>query len=289
MGSVSVFNPDRTKRTVAELIRKQLAPVGGMEHSAERLFELLEANTREIRVDEEGGIPARTRALLLRPSIRQLLGISGGTPATSIARWQVFPVLRLAEAVKIGVACEVLGIISAKLDMGTAGLAGPAFACAGGSEWTDDVASYVVRGRYGANLGSAALRDRGVLDAVLTFRRTEAGREIRAEIFERLATAEGGDVAVAVNGCLKNAIPKDILQGAQEQFIRLLTSDLKDGPHLALWNDARYAEDALGRWKQRSRRIMQEWCGRLGVGRYDFCPCGSGERFKFCCEEALRE
>ncbi len=84
LGSFSLYNPDMTKRTVAEIVRSQLNPAPGQEEVAERLFAQLYATTREITLVEEGNIPNLVRSLLLRPSIRQLLGVSGGTPLNSL-------------------------------------------------------------------------------------------------------------------------------------------------------------------------------------------------------------
>lgn len=289
LGSMSLFNPDRTKKTIAQIIRGQLKPSPGMEEEANRLMSMLEARTREISSSEEGGIPRLVRGLLLRPSVREVLGISRGTPLNSFARWQVFPVLRLASVVRIGAACRVLGIGSAKLDFGTARLAGPAFASVAGSEWTDDTASYVTCGRFGADLGNVALRDPSIFDAVLRFRESSHGRELRAEVLTRLAASEGAEVNVAVNSALRAGVPQSALQAARDQFVQLHVSG--GGilvPPPAIWNDSRYADVAVARWRRRSRAILEEWCSRIGVDQYGYCPCGSGEKLKFCCDEALR-
>jgi len=104
LGSFSHYKPDGTKQTVMQLVRNQLSPTPGNEDVAERLFERLCASTREISSTEEGKTSSIVRSLLLRPSIRKLLGVSGGTPLNSLTRWNAFPVLRLANVVKIGTA-----------------------------------------------------------------------------------------------------------------------------------------------------------------------------------------
>ena len=202
---------------------------------------------------------------------------------------QVFAVLRLASVVKIGAACRILGIGSAKLDFGTSRLAGPAFASVYGSEWTDDTASYVVCGRFAADLGQVVLQNPSLFDAVLAFRDTEQGVALRREVLARLAASEGAEVNVAVNSALIAAIPGSALQAARDQFVGLLVSEQILGtPAPAIWNDRRYSDDSIIRWRQISRKILEDYCRRTRIGPYDPCPCQSGERLKFCCDEALR-
>jgi hypothetical protein len=288
LGSFSHYKQGGTKQTIMQIVRNQLSPTPGNEDVAERLFERLCASTREITPAEEGAIPSVVRSLLLRPSIRKLLGVSGGTPLNSLARWNVFPILRLANVVKIGAACRVLRIGSAKLDFGTVKLAGPAFAAAIGAEWADDTASYVLSGRFAADLGALALQDPSLLDLIIAFRETRQGQELRQEVFARLAASEGSDVNVAVNAGLGKALPSATLQKARDSFISLLTPQrpLRNAPP-AIWNDRRFAEGALSLWRRRSREMLEDYCRQYNIGPYSACPCGSGEKLKFCCAEAL--
>lgn len=83
-------NPNDTEFSSAQIIRKQLKSAPGKEEEVERLFEKLDASTQEIRILGKGSIPNIVRSLLLRPSIRQLLGVSGGISLNSIPRWNVF-------------------------------------------------------------------------------------------------------------------------------------------------------------------------------------------------------
>lgn len=291
LGSISHYKPEMTRRTVAEIVRSQLNPVPGQEEVAERLFDQLSASTREITSIEEGHIPNMVRSLLLRPSIRKLLGVSGGTPLNSLARWNAFPILRLANVVKIGAACRILKAGSAKLNFGTAKLAGPAFAAAIGDEFADDTASYVVSGRFAADLGTAALQDPSLLDSILAFRESRIGEELRKEVFARLLASEGAEVNVAVNSGLRNTIPSAILQRARDNFVNLLTGKRSEGIVTpAIWNDWRYSEDeALQRWRKRSGKVLEDYCRQYNISPYSACPCGSGEKLKFCCGEALSD
>ena len=289
LASLAVHNPDFTRKSVGQAIRDQLKAAPGKEEAAERLFSELEPKIRELSHSEEGSIPELVRGLLLRPSIREILGISGGTPLNSFGRWQVFPVLRLASVVKIGAACRILGLGSAKLDFGTSRLAGPAFSSVCGREWTDDTASYVICGRFAADIGRVFLQDPSLFDAVLAFRDTQPGVSLRAEVLSCLAASEGSEVNVAVNSALSAGVPQRVLQAARDQFVGLLVSEqVADTPPPAIWNDKRYAEDSLVRWRRASRKILENCCHEAGIGQYDPCPCKSGEKLKFCCEEALR-
>lgn len=288
LGTFSTLNSDMTKKTVKDQIRSHLKPSTGNEHEAEKLFEELEPKIYDICDTPSESIPNIVRSLLLRPSIRNLLGISGGTPLNSITRWQVFSILRLANVVRIGSACRNLMISSAKLDFGTSNLAGPAFASAAGVEFTDDSASYVVCGRFNCDLGNIVSQDVTLIDSVLAFRDTIEGINLRKEILKNLAISSSADVNIAVNSALIKSIPNKLLQEARDKFVSLLTPQKSIGsPISAIWNNDVRAEESINKWKQTSREILKSICQKNGITSYDPCPCGSGEKLKFCCEEAL--
>jgi hypothetical protein len=283
------FNEDQSKRTVGQIVREQISPLPGKEIEAERVFEKLGETTRIITAESEGKLPQLVRGLLLRRPIRQLLGISGGTPVTSLPRWAVYPVLRLAHVVKIGAACRALGIASAKLDFGTAGLAGPAFASVIAGEWADATASYVLAGSFSADLGAIVSSDKSILDSIIAFRRTRAGSELRTEVLAKLHTGEGREVAAAVNGGLRRTVPSAVLQNARDSLVGLLSCPpVSSAAAPVIWNDRRYAENAIRRWRKRSRSDLERSCREMEIGASDPCPCGSGEKLKFCCREALQ-
>lgn len=288
LGSFSTANPDRTERTIGQLVRQQIQAAPGKASVAEQLFSDLERKIHKIAASEEDSIPAIVRGLLLRPTIRALLGVSGGTPLHSIARWQVYPTLRLAGAVRIGAICRLLQIRSAKLDFGFAKLAGPAFAASTGTEWTDDAASYVLCGRFAADLGELVVRNPSILDAVRGLRDSSAGESLRREVASRLAASEGAEATVAINSALMAGIPSGVLQRARDHFVGLFVATAGGGQaQPALWNDRR-AEDAIAGWRRVSRKLLYNHCYQARVGAYDPCPCGSGEQLRFCCDEALR-
>jgi hypothetical protein len=276
------------KDKIAEVIRQQLGPRPGFETEVEQRFTELEARVVAVDRAREDEVEEISRGLLIRPSVRRLIGMSEGTPLQSLPRWAMFPVLRLAQVTKIGCTCRALGLCSAKLDFGSAELAGPAFAAAMGAEWVDATAGYVSVGDFAADLGAVAIADPSVLDAVMAFRESPEGTALRREILDRLQASAGADVSVAINGGLRSAVSKEVLQKARDSFVRLL-APTKLGAILppAIWNDRRYSEQAPGRWRRRSRGMLQDVVKRLGLGPYSECPCGSGEQLKFCCWEAL--
>lgn len=288
LGSMQVFNPDMTTKKIEQLIKHQLTAVPGQETHASQLFQLLCDKTEYIAPELDEIIPSYTRSLLLRPSIRQILGISGGCPTNSLTRWNAFPVLRLANVVKLGIACTKLGIASVKLDFGAAALAGPAFSAVVGNEYADTCASYVVCGRFSADLGAMALIDPSIFEAIMKFRLTSVGIELRKNTLSQLVTNDGADACIAINGALREAIPLRTLDMARDNFINLYTpANNNHHKTLALWNDQRFSEAAIGLWRKNSRRILNGIALQQRIMPYDHCPCGSGDKFKFCCSEAL--
>jgi hypothetical protein len=185
-------------------------------------------------------------------------------------------------------ACSSLGIASAKLDFGAAALAGPAFSTLAGNEWADSYASYVICGRFSADLGAIALRDSTVIAAILKFRSSSNGLKLRENVLSRLVANEGADASIAINGALREAIPLRILEETRDGFIGFYASrEASKGQYTAFWNDQRCSEDAIGLWRKNSQRILNKIVNEQGIKPYDYCPCGSGEKFRFCCHEAL--
>ena len=290
IASIVALNDDMSPRTAGEIIRKSMRPTFGKEDIAEQKFCDLESKINALGAAQEDKVPGYVRGLLLRPSVRKLVGISEGTPVSSIARWQAFPVLRLANVVKLGILCNTLGVGSVKLHFGTSALAGPAFAAVNGHEWTDDAASYVIYGSFSAELGSIAIADSGVLEAVFRFRDTQAGEQLRKEVLDNLSASAGAEVSVSVNNALRGAIPIRVLQAARDQFLKLLVRrQALPNPEPVLWQDTRYAESAILKWKIRSREMLDQYCKKYSIKPYDSCPCGSGEKLKFCCSAALHK
>ncbi|MDH4164610.1 MAG: SIR2 family protein [Nitrospirota bacterium] len=288
LANFTVSDPVKGKITVSSIIREHLSAVPGRESVAEGLFAMLNEKTREISLDEEGSTSDLVRSLLLRPSLRQLIGVSEGMPLNSITRWNTYPILRLANVVKLGVTCRLLKIGSVKLNFGAAGLAGPAFAATLGAEWADDTASYVLAGKFAANLGALVIQDPSILDKIIAFRETSSGKQLRKEVYSKLLANASADVSVAINSGLRSAMPNTVLQGARDDFIRLFirTNNIQCCS-TAIWNDVRFAENDLMRWRKRSRQILEEILQQRNLNKFDTCPCGSGEKIRDCCLKAI--
>ena len=168
-------------------------------------------------------------------------------------------------------------------------LAGPAFATSFGQEWSDSVASYVLCGTFSEDLGKLAESDPAFIEAVLKLRESAAGLSLREEVMRQIAASEGAEVSASVNAGLRRLLPSSVMDQARRQFVNLYVSPTNlQQPIAMLWNDARSADQALRLWRERSLRELNEICRKAGISQYDPCPCGSGEKLKFCCEESLR-
>lgn len=277
---------DGKPMSVAEHIRRALKAAPGKEQEAEALLTKLES---KVTTRTESAISTATRGALMHPSVRALLGISGGTPLAQIPKWVAFPVLRLAGVIEAGDSCGYLNASATRMLWGSERLAGAAFSATTAQEWADDAASYVLAGRFYADLGSLVRAEPAALRSILEFRKSQAGEAFRAEILARLAVNEGGELVSAINAGLRQSIPTSVLQSAQDQFAGLFipkTQSAKIMP--AVWGDLRNGDARIARWRNRSRELLNEYCTWRKIAPYHLCPCGSGEKLKFCCVEALR-
>ena len=224
----------------------------------------------------------------MHPSIRRLLGISLGTPRGSVPRWVAFPVLRLAGVVRKGIICHHLKARATRMILGSERLASAAFSAATGTEWAENAASYVLTGRFNSDLGRVIESEPTLWRNVLLFRESPAGIEFRREVSDRLMINEGGEVTTAINAGLSQAIPSSVLQRAQDQMSGLFTRGNVDSRMVpAVWGDLRNSENKIAGWKRQSRKVLNEVCSKRKIGPYHDCPCGSGEKTKFCCISAL--
>lgn len=271
-------------------IRKMFTPRAGLEEQGQETLELIKRKTKTITHEMEPNIPKTVCGLLLRPSIRRLLGMSGATSAVSIPDWMVYPVLRLAYITKLGATCQTLGIASAKLDHGCDELAAPAFAAAAGAEWADGMASYVLTQNFDTDLGGFSLANEANLSAILRFRDSCEGVSLRKEIIDQLAVRQGSDFVTSVNAALRAAIPTRTLQAASNRLKGLLIAEGAIASLTpALWNNTTFVNKATPLWRKKSAQRLREYCKRNQIGLYDQCPCQSGEKLRFCCEEALHQ
>ncbi|MET0466898.1 MAG: SIR2 family protein [Chitinophagaceae bacterium] len=269
-------------------IRQTIKPVRGKEREAEQFIELLKSSTETIEREVEPHNPYLVGGLLFRPSVRKLIGMSGGTSATALPAWMVYPVLRLSHVVKVGTTCQLLGIAVAKLNYGFDRLSAPAFAASTGKEWADSMASYVLTGSLDANLGAYVMHNPRIIAAILKFRDTQEGINFRKEILQQLSIRLGGDIIASINAGLHSLLPTGILQPARTRLSGLLMAEGEFSSVMpAVWNNLDYSMKALSLWKENSATILRQYCQKHGIKRYDRCPCGSGEKLHSCCEESL--
>jgi hypothetical protein len=286
-GSNSSSEGGFSARTNLEVVQRALVPILGAEAAAEEQIRFLAANILEVGT-QQAELVKKTQHALIHPSIRQLIGFSGGTPITTVPRWLVFPILRLAKVMATGVICQAVGASAARLLWGSERLATAAFSAAAGREWVDDAASYTLAGRFNSDLGAIVRGDPVLLSKIIEFRASHDGDEFRKEIAERLHKDEGAQVAVAVNAGLRQALPSSVLEKARNQFAGLFTHVKETNKILpAFWGDLQNSEARLAAWRNRSRRILDEICAVQKLTPYSQCPCGSGEKLKFCCAAAL--
>ncbi len=127
-----------------------------------------------------------------------------------------------------------------------------------------------------------------ILLEILRFRETPPGQALRREVIDRLAANDGQQINVVINAGLQQAIPISILERARDQlsglFIRR-SGDSTISP--AVWGDLRNSDARIAGWRKRSFATFLEEINRRGLSPYDLCPCGSGEKLKFCCQRAL--
>lgn len=275
--------------SISERIRKQVVSVKGDESKADALLLLLEQKVIDLSKSQLSGLMSeKTFSALMNPSIRKMLGVSDGTPRKIIPRWLVYPILRLANVINCGVICQRIQASSTRMIFGSEMLASVAFSGIEGNEWSDNAASYVLTGRFNSDIGSIIKQDRSLLLGILNFRESSAGEDFRREVTERLAVDDGGEIVTAINAGLKQAIPPAILQRARDQMSGLFTPRNRVSAHSpAVWGDLRNPDKRIASWRQHSLNLLKEELKRQKLEVYNDCPCGSGERLKFCCLNAL--
>lgn len=264
-----------------------MRPAPGREAEAARFFESLERHVTNFD-HTRFHIPNLTRGALLHPSVQQLLGISDAIVPTSVPRWLAFPTIRLAHTIMAGCACESFRLSATKIDFGGEVLVGAAFAVSAARDWADSVASYVVSGRFNSDLGAYVHANPSVWPAVLAFRDTQAGVNLRKDVLQQLATNSGAEFVASVNAGLRQIVPTAVMDQANGQFTDLMLRKNRNSAVVpAVWTNVRNSDEITSRWRARSRRELQAHCRKMGIRPRDLCPCGSGEKLRDCCERAL--
>jgi hypothetical protein len=273
--------------TIDQLVRMQIKAVPGREGEVDQLIETLKLNVSTFD-HTRFNIPSLTRGALLHPSVQRLLGISDAISPTNLPRWVTFPVIRLAHTILAGCACENFSLPATKIGFGSEILAGAAFAASAARDWADRVSSYAVTGQLNGDLGAFAAANPSVWPAVLAFRDTEAGTNLRREILQELAISAGGEFAASVNAGLRHVVPNNVIDNAREQLSGLLFRANNEGAVVpAVWTNVRNTDAIARLWRARSSRELDAHCRVMGIRPKDLCPCRSGEKLRDCCAKAL--
>ncbi len=269
-----------------QYIRASVHPVAGQEEAAQNRIESLLASTESISREDTDWITSLTSSLMLYPSIRAVLGLNESICQSTIPSWLIFPVLRLAHLVRVGVISNSLNIGSTKSWFAHPDLAEPTYSSFRGDYWVDDMARFVLTGRFDTDLGGLMLNDRSLIRNLLRFRESASGTAFRATILETLQVNEGASFQTAVNAALRECIPLNVLQNANNQLEGLLRPNNINLPVSALWNNRE--DTSLILWKQRSKALLDQHCQTHGILENDKCPCGSGVSLRNCCLRSLR-
>jgi len=112
-------------------------------------------------------------------------------------------------------------LASAKFELGNEWLAGPVFTAAFGKETVDRIAAYVATGGFYGDLGALAQENPDVIKAVLSFRKTREGSNLREAVLANLAMSDGGEVVAAINGRLSDILPLSTLEKAKSKFSQI--------------------------------------------------------------------
>lgn len=273
--------------TIEQEIRRQIQPAPGREAEANQFIDALAANVSAFD-HTKFNIPSLTRGALLHPSVRSLLGISDAVLPNSLPRWVTFPVIRLAHTIMAGCACNNFNLPATKIGFGSEILVGAAFAVSAARDWADSVSSYVLTGRFDGDLGAYALSNPSVWSAILSFRDTQEGMSLRREVLQELATSAGSEFAASVNAGLRHVVPTAVMDTARDQLSGLLFLAREERAVVpAVWTNLRNTDEIARLWRARSRRELEAHCRVFGIRPKDLCPCGSGEKLRDCCAEAL--
>lgn len=288
IGFVSMLNQTTSEPiSAADVIRNHISAVPGYEDSTEARFALLESKIEIFENSPGVNIADVIRSSLIYPSVKELLGMSDAIIPTSIPKWHVFSVLRVAHIVMAGVICEKLNIPALKIHFGGNILSGVIFSAVAARNWAADAASYIVTGRFSSDLGGAILSNPSLMQGILKFRSTQNAISLRNEILNELSVNNGGEVVASIEAGMKQSIPNVILEKARDELSSFLLAEEGSKIIPAIWGNPAHDDKALKLWRIRSNAEFKKYCDENKIGIYDACPCGSGEKLKFCCANSF--
>jgi hypothetical protein len=286
-GALGCINPrsaagPENERTLEEILRNQFPAQFDMDKVA-KILNLIAPLSRKFGDTILGRHPVLAQGALLSPNLRKCLGISDGVSLIKIPEWLMFPALRVATVVQDAEICRHLGASAAKLPFGSDALADVTYGIGISKFSASHYASYVIAGQFNANLGELVLKNKNLLSNVLKFRDSHAGTLFREEIFELLQSDSGSEFVASVNGRLREAVSPVILDQVRQSFV-----DTRFAPGcVPVLSHATRDNDPFKLWRKRSLGMLKAICDTRRILPYDLCPCGSGDKLRFCCKASL--
>src|SRR5262249_12471417 len=135
----------------------------------------------------------------------------------------------------------------------------------------DEVASYVISGRFNTDIGTFVEREPVTIERILKFRRTQDGERLRREVEGTLNTDETRFFAAAVNGAMKRIIPPSVLQSVRDGLSTLFMERAHVTQTPAVWGNQRQPDAITRLWRQRSREELLRLCKEKRIGKGDPC------------------
>jgi hypothetical protein len=287
---VRVQDPEHVEtRTSMSVVRKMLHPAPGKEAEGGALIESLAPHIIQFADSEPLNLAGMVRNGLLMPDVSRLLGYSDFATPQVIPRWLAYPTLRFAHLMQTGLICSQLDIRAARVPFGGISLLSAAFSIQPSDETAFDYASFVVSGVFGSNLSAYIERNPKTLLDLLKFRETNEAEALRREVADRLATNDGTEFSTAIEGSLRSAIPKALLQSARNRFSDLVKANSPAASANAVWADQTAGDASLWLWRARARELLLNEARLRGVGSSSPCICGSGDPLRDCCMRPLVE
>lgn len=290
IGVVRVQDPEHVEtRTSMSVVRKILHPMPGQEVEGGALIESIAPHIIQFAESIPLNLAGMVRNGLLMPGVSRLLGYSDFATPHAIPRWLAYPTLRFAHLMQTGLICSHFDIRAARVPFGGVSLLSAAFSIQRTNETAFDYASFVMSGAFGSNLSAYIERNPKTLLDLLKFRETNEAVALRREVADRLETNDGTEFSTAIEGSLRSAIPKVVLQAARNKFSALVKTNSPEASAKAVWSDENSGDPSLWRWRARARELLLDEARLRGVRSSSPCICGSGDSLRDCCMRPLVE
>lgn len=281
---VRVQDPKHVEtRPSMSVVRKMLRAAPGKEAEGGALIESMAPHIIQFADSKPLNLAGIVRNGLLMPGVSRLLGYSDFVTPHSIPRWLAYPTLRFAHLMQTGLICSQLDIRAARVPFGGVSLLSAAFSIQRTDETAFESASFVMSGAFGSNLSAFIERNPRILLDLLKFRETNEAGALRREVADRLATNDGTEFSTAIEGSLRSAIPKALLQAARNRFSALVKANSPTASADAVWACRTAGDDSLWLWRTRARERLLNEARLRGASSSSPCICGSGDPLRDCC------